>query len=90
MDIEKAKAVSQRDKDLIFGYIRGAQLLFPNEDNSYYNIPEIAAFTTILYFHVPEDLRKFVWFYHEGTYKSPSPSPIPPNATSIEYHVVKH
>ena len=54
MNLGKAKAVSQRDKDLTFGYMRRAQELLPNDDNPYYNIPEIVAFITLLYFHMAE------------------------------------
>ena len=54
MDLVKAKAVNQRDEDLTFGYLREAQLLLPNDDNPYYNIPEIVAFITVLYFHMAE------------------------------------
>ena len=63
MDLDKAKAVSQRDKDLTVGYIREAQLLLPNHDNPYYNIPEIVAFITVLYFHMAE------YFQVPGTLK---------------------
>ena len=54
MDISQVKHIRQKDKDLTFGYIRDAQSLLPNEDNSYYNIPEIVGFLTVLYFYLSE------------------------------------
>ena len=54
MDLEKVKQVRQSDKDLAFGYIREAQKLLPNNDNSYYNIPEIVRFITVLYVYLAE------------------------------------
>ena len=54
MDFEKVKQVRQRDKDLAFGYIREAQDLLPNDNNPYYNIPEIVRFITVLYVYLAE------------------------------------
>ena len=54
MDFGQVKHIPQEDRDLIFGYIREAQSLLPNEDNSYYNIPQIVGFLTVLYFYLAE------------------------------------
>ena len=50
----RLKHICQRDKDIIIGYIREAQSLLPNDNNPYYNIPEIVGITTMLYFHLAE------------------------------------
>ena len=51
---ERVKHISQSDKDLTLGYIGRAQVLLPNVDNPYYNIPEIVGILTMLYCHLAE------------------------------------
>ena len=46
----KLKRVKQTDKDIVYGYIKGMQSLF-SEDNPYYTIVQLIQDLCLLYFH---------------------------------------
>lgn len=48
------KNVDQKTKDIVDGFIKQAQSLLPNEQNQYFNIPELIFMVTILYYYHPE------------------------------------
>ena len=48
--LENVKRIDQESKDLIFGYIRNVQELFP-ADNVYYTIPNLVIHWILLYFY---------------------------------------
>ena len=49
---------SQRDKDVIFGFIRNAQRLLPFKENPYYTIPALVAYVVLPYFAAIEYFTK--------------------------------
>ena len=53
MDLRKVKKIRQRDKDIVYGYIKIAQLLFRDApDNPYYIINQLIQDLCLLYFHL--------------------------------------
>ena len=56
MDLRSLKRVPQRQKDLVAGYLKEYQaiLLNSNENNPYYNIPELLTFVTLSFYAVIE------------------------------------
>ena len=51
--LEDVKFIDQRTKDVIFGYIKDVQQLFP-KDNSYYIIPKLVIYWCLLYYYQNE------------------------------------
>lgn len=51
--------VSQITVDIVNGFIKDAQLLLPNEDNPYYNIPELVNHICINFYNNPEYFSKW-------------------------------
>ena len=49
-DFKKVKNFRQRDKDIVYGFIKEIQCLFPKDD-SYYNIHDLIKYLCLLYFH---------------------------------------
>ena len=49
-DFKKVKNFRQRDKDIVYGFIKEIQSVFP-KDNSYYNIHDLIKHLCLLYFH---------------------------------------
>lgn len=52
LDLKSLRSVPQKQKDLIAGYLREYQsvLLKANDNNPYYNIPELLTFLTLSYY----------------------------------------
>ena len=50
MDLKRVNTIPQRYKDIVFGFIKKAQLLFPH-DNCYYNIVDLIMHLILLYFY---------------------------------------
>ena len=48
---QKVKACSQRDKDIVYGYIKIIQSILPHEQNSYFIIVQLIQNLILLYFH---------------------------------------
>ena len=49
VDFKKVKRTGQRDKDIVYGYIKQMQLMFP-EDNTYFTIVQLIQDLCLLYF----------------------------------------
>ena len=54
MDLKKVNKISQKNKDTVFGFIRGAQAMLP-DNNHYYNIVTLIQHLILFYFHYPSD-----------------------------------
>ena len=50
MDLKRVTNIEQKYVDIVFGFIKQAQLLFP-EDNPYYNIADLIKHICLLYFY---------------------------------------
>ena len=50
-DFQRVKACNQRDKDIVYGYIRKVQSILPHEQNSYFIIVQLIQNLILLYFH---------------------------------------
>ena len=48
---QKVKACNQRDKDIVYGYIKRIQSILPHEQNSYFIIVQLIQNWILLYFH---------------------------------------
>ena len=53
IDLSVFKNIPQRQKDLIYGYIRKIQAIFP-KDNTYYNIPDSVNYICALFYHLKD------------------------------------
>ena len=49
VSFERVKFMNQRNKDIVFGYMRNCQSLLPNH-NSYYNVNKMIKYLCCLYF----------------------------------------
>ena len=59
VNFDRIKDIEQTQKDIVYGFIRGAQQLLPNEENSYYNIPSLVIFTCLAYYYNTEYFSKY-------------------------------
>ena len=50
VSLKKVKHIGQRDKDIVYGYLKRAQLILPS-DNTYYTIVQLIQDLCLLYFH---------------------------------------
>ena len=50
-DLKKVQKISQREKDIVYGYIKQIQTIFPWKENSYYIIAQLIQDLCLLYFH---------------------------------------
>ena len=46
------RGVTQREKDIVYGYIKQIQSIFPFEDNPYYTIVQLIQDLCLLYYRV--------------------------------------
>ena len=55
-DFKSLKTISQTQKDLVFGYFREYQLILSksNNNNPYYNIPDLLIFLTLSFYAIKE------------------------------------
>ena len=51
LDLKKAKKVPQTQKDIVYGYIRNLQSIFPFEQKPYFTIVQLIQDLILLYFH---------------------------------------
>ena len=47
---KKVKRIDQINKDIVYGYIKEAQMLLPSQSNSYYTIDQLIQDVCLLYF----------------------------------------
>ena len=50
--------IPQRDRDIVFSFVRDAQNILPFEENSYYNIPPLIVHMILIFFHIGEMFDK--------------------------------
>ena len=58
LNFEDVKLIQQNHKDIVFGYIRGAQQLLPS-NNPYYNISTLVSHTILLFYVINEYFFKY-------------------------------
>ena len=58
LNFELLKGADPRTKDIVNGFIKNSQVLLPNEENAYYNIPSLVFMMTLLYYYNPEYFTK--------------------------------
>ena len=51
LHFRKLRKISQREKDIVYGYMKQIQLIFPFKDNPYYIIAQIIQDLCLLYFY---------------------------------------
>ena len=56
-DFQKVHKISQRDKDIVYGYIKQIQTIFPWKENSYYIIAQLIQDLCLLFFHTLIDTK---------------------------------
>ena len=57
IEFQKVKACNQRDKDIVYGYIKMVQSILPHEQNSYFIIVQLIQNLILLYFHQRMDTK---------------------------------
>ena len=54
IDLKQVKNIHQQIKDIVYGYIKNAQLLFDNiDDNPYFIIAQLIKDICLIYYHEP-------------------------------------
>ena len=62
-DLRRVKHIAQKDKDIVYGYMKRMQSMFP-DDMSYYTIGQLIQDLCLLYFHIA--LESKILTYEEG------------------------
>ena len=56
-DFKQVKSISQREKDIVYGYLKQIQSLLPSESNSYYTIVQLIQDLILLYSRISIDTK---------------------------------
>ena len=59
LNFDKTEQISERTKDIVSGYLKQCQVLLPNQDNPYFDIPKIVRFTILMFYHYPEHFTAY-------------------------------